>query len=68
MAVMERDLVRQDAATLARAMSDGEVSSEEITRAHLGAPSLRLVTWTGAEPLVSAWVRWRVCRSRSRTS
>ncbi len=35
MAVMERDLVRQDAATLARAMSDGEVSSEEITRAHL---------------------------------
>ena len=35
MAVMERDLVRQDAATLARAMSDGEVSSEEVTRAHL---------------------------------
>lgn len=35
MAVMEHDLVRQDAATLARAMADGEVSSEEVTRAHL---------------------------------
>jgi aspartyl-tRNA(Asn)/glutamyl-tRNA(Gln) amidotransferase subunit A len=35
MAVMEHDLVRQDAATLARAMGDGEVSSEEVTRAHL---------------------------------
>jgi len=29
------DLVRQDAATLARAMAEGEVSSEEVTRAHL---------------------------------
>ncbi len=35
MAVMEHDLVRQDAATLARAMAEGEVSSEEVTRAHL---------------------------------
>jgi len=34
-AVMEHDLVRQDAATLARAMAEGEVSSEEVTRAHL---------------------------------
>ncbi len=35
MAVMEGDLVRQDAATLARAIAEGEVSSEEVTRAHL---------------------------------
>jgi aspartyl-tRNA(Asn)/glutamyl-tRNA(Gln) amidotransferase subunit A len=32
---MDGDLVRQDAATLARAIADGEVSSEEVTRAHL---------------------------------
>ncbi len=35
MAVMEDDLVRQDAATLASAIARGEVSSEEVTRAHL---------------------------------
>ena len=35
MKVMEGDLVRQDAATLATAIAAGEVSSEEVTRAHL---------------------------------
>jgi len=32
---MDGDLVRQDAVTLAAAMAAGEVSSEEVTRAHL---------------------------------
>ncbi len=35
MGIIGADLVRQDAATLARAMAEGEVSSEEVTRAHL---------------------------------
>lgn len=35
MSVMEGDLVRQDATTLANAIAAGEVSSEEVTRAHL---------------------------------
>ena len=35
MGLIGADLVRQDAATLARAMAEGEVSSEEVTRAHL---------------------------------
>ena len=35
MATMDGDLVRQDASVLAQAMVEGEVSSEEITRAHL---------------------------------
>ena len=35
-AAMEGDLIRQEAATLARAIAVGEVSSEEVTRAHLG--------------------------------
>ena len=35
MSVMEGDLIRQDASTLARAIAEGEVSSEEVTRAHL---------------------------------
>jgi aspartyl-tRNA(Asn)/glutamyl-tRNA(Gln) amidotransferase subunit A len=32
---MEGDLIRQEAAVLARAIASGEVSSEEVTRAHL---------------------------------
>jgi aspartyl-tRNA(Asn)/glutamyl-tRNA(Gln) amidotransferase subunit A len=32
---MEGDLVRQEAAVLARAIAEGEVSAEEVTRAHL---------------------------------
>ncbi len=32
---MEGDLVRQDASVLASAIAEGEVSSEEVTRAHL---------------------------------
>ena len=32
---MEQDLTRQDAATLARAIAEGEVSSREVTQAHL---------------------------------
>ena len=35
MAAMEGDLVRQEAAVLARAIAEGEVSAEEVTRAHL---------------------------------
>lgn len=35
MDVMAGDLIRQDAATLAGAIASGEVSSEEVTRAHL---------------------------------
>lgn len=35
MSQMDGDLVRQDAVTLAAAMAAGEVSSEEVTRAHL---------------------------------
>lgn len=35
MDVMAGDLIRQDAATLASAIASGEVSSEEVTRAHL---------------------------------
>ena len=35
MDVMAGDLIRQDAATLADAIAAGEVSSEEVTRAHL---------------------------------
>ena len=35
MAVMEGDLVRQEASVLAEAIASGEVSSEEVTRAHL---------------------------------
>ena len=35
MSVMDGDLIRQDASTLARAIAEGEVSSEEVTRAHL---------------------------------
>jgi aspartyl-tRNA(Asn)/glutamyl-tRNA(Gln) amidotransferase subunit A len=35
MDVMAGDLIRQDAATLAGAIAAGEVSSEEVTRAHL---------------------------------
>lgn len=35
MATMDGDLVRQDASVLAQAMVEGEVSSEDITRAHL---------------------------------
>ena len=32
---LERDLTRQDAAVLARAIAEGEVSSREVTQAHL---------------------------------
>ena len=35
MATMEGDLVRQEAVVLAQAIAAGEVSSEEVTRAHL---------------------------------
>ncbi len=35
MAEMTTDLVRQPAAVLAKAMAEGEVSSEDVTRAHL---------------------------------
>ena len=35
MTAIEQDLVRLDAATLGRAIAEGEVSAEEVTRAHL---------------------------------